>query len=53
MWMGLAVIGAILAYHTRLGHTEIYFAYGDPNALVTAPKVILKAIFYAGSDKGT
>jgi len=42
-----------LAYHTRLRHSEIYIAYGDPNALITVPQAIFKLILYAGSDKGT
>lgn len=32
---------------------ELYFAYGNLNALTTTPAVILKAIFYAGGAKGT
>jgi hypothetical protein len=42
-----------LAYHSRMAHSELYFAYGDPNALLTVSQVILKLIFYAGADKGT
>lgn len=41
------------AYHQRLRHIELYVAYGDPNALDTVPQLLLKAIFYAGADKGT
>jgi hypothetical protein len=41
------------AYHLRLRHYELYFAYGDPSALTTAPQLLLKAVFYAGADKGT
>ena len=42
-----------LAYHTRFPHAEFYVAYGDPNALTTAPQFLLKTIFYVGADKGT
>ncbi len=42
-----------LAYHLRLQHAELYCAYGDPNALSTLPQLLVKAIFYAGADKGT
>jgi hypothetical protein len=41
------------AYHLRLNDEEFYLAYGDPNALVTAPQAIFKVIFYAGGQKGT
>ena len=41
------------AYHARLSHLELYFAYGDPNALTTVPQLLFKAIFYSGADKGT
>jgi hypothetical protein len=41
------------AYHLRASHTEFYAAYGDPNALITLPRVVVKFIFYAGADKGT
>ena len=42
-----------IAYHARRPHSEIFVAYGDPNALTTVPPAIFKLIFYAGSDKGT
>jgi hypothetical protein len=42
-----------LAYHRRARTTEYYLAYGDPNALTTAPEAILKVIFYVGGQKGT
>ncbi len=41
------------AYHTRLRHAEVYFAYGNPNSLSTVPQLLFKMIFYAGADKGT
>ncbi len=42
-----------IAYHLRLRRSEIYLAYGNPNALVTVPQAIFKLIFYAGAEKGT
>ncbi len=42
-----------VAYHQRFRHTEIYLAYGDPNALITVPQTIFKVIFYGGAEKGT
>ena len=33
--------------------SEIYLAYGNPNALMTVPQAIFKIIFYAGAEKGT
>lgn len=42
-----------VAYHERYAHSELYFAYGDPNALSTAPQLLLKLILYTGADKGT
>jgi hypothetical protein len=42
-----------LAYHLRLRHSELYLAYGNPNALITVPQAIFKVIFYAGAEKGT
>jgi hypothetical protein len=42
-----------VAYHLRLRSSEIYVAYGNPNALVTVPQAIFKIIFYAGAAKGT
>jgi hypothetical protein len=42
-----------VSYHLRRRHAEYYFAYGNPNALVTAPQAILKVILYFGADKGT
>ncbi len=42
-----------VAYHLRLRHSEVYVAYGNPNALVTVPQLIFKLIFYAGAEKGT
>jgi len=42
-----------LAYHLRLRNAEIYAAYGNPNTLVTVPQFLVKAIFYAGGEKGT
>ena len=42
-----------VAYHLRLRRSEIYIAYGDPNALTTVPQAIFKVIFYAGAQKGT
>lgn len=41
------------AYYLRLARSELYVAYGDPNALITAPQFIVKLILYAGADKGT
>ncbi len=40
------------AYHLRLNREELYFAYGDPNTLLTVPEVLVKLIFYAGAEKG-
>jgi hypothetical protein len=37
----------------RCSNVSAAGAYGDPNTLVTAPQVLLKAVFYAGGDKGT
>jgi hypothetical protein len=42
-----------IAYHLRLRRSEIYLAYGNPNALTTVPQAIFKIIFYAGAAKGT
>ncbi len=42
-----------VAYHLRLRRSEIYLAYGNPNALITVPQAIFKIIFYAGAQKGT
>jgi hypothetical protein len=42
-----------IAYHLRLRNSELYLAYGNPNALTTVPQVIFKVIFYAGAQKGT
>ena len=42
-----------IAYHLRLRNSEIYLAYGNPNALTTVPQAIFKVIFYAGAQKGT
>jgi hypothetical protein len=42
-----------LAYHLRFAHNELYFVYGDANALQTAPRFVIKLIEYAGADKGT
>ena len=42
-----------IAYHLRLRRSEIYLAYGNPNALITVPQAIFKLIFYAGAEKGT
>ena len=42
-----------VAYHLRLRHSELYFAYGDPNQLTTVPQVIFKMIFYEGAQKGS
>ncbi|MBV8530816.1 MAG: hypothetical protein JO104_05820, partial [Candidatus Eremiobacteraeota bacterium] len=42
-----------VAYHLRLRTSELYLAYGNPNALTTVPQMIFKAIFYAGAAKGT
>ena len=33
--------------------SELYLAYGNPNALTTVPQAIFKMIFYAGAAKGT
>ena len=41
------------AYYRRIGHGEIYFVYGDPNAVGTLPAAIVKYIFYLGAQKGT
>jgi hypothetical protein len=37
----------------RARKAELYLAYGDPNALTTAPQAILKLILYLGAEKGT
>jgi hypothetical protein len=42
-----------VAYHVRMRHSELYFAYGDPNTLITVPQVLMKLIFYEGAQKGT
>jgi hypothetical protein len=42
-----------VAYHLLTRHAEFYLAYGNPNALITVPQAIFKAIFYAGAEKGT
>jgi hypothetical protein len=42
-----------VAYHLRLRNSEVYLAYGNPNALTTVPQTIFKIIFYAGAAKGT
>ncbi|HEV3091053.1 MAG TPA: hypothetical protein VGX91_06350 [Candidatus Cybelea sp.] len=42
-----------VAYHLRLRTSELYLAYGNPNALTTVPQAIFKVIFYAGAQKGT
>ena len=42
-----------IAYHLRLPNEELYFAYGDPNTLITVPQALFKVIFYAGGQKGT
>jgi hypothetical protein len=42
-----------VAYHLRLRNSELYVAYGNPNALTTVPQAIFKVIFYAGAAKGT
>ncbi len=42
-----------VAYHLRLRHEEVYFAYGNPNTLNTVPQALLKVIFYLGGQKGT
>ncbi len=42
-----------IAYHVRLPHEEVYFAYGDSNTLTTVPQALLKVIFSVGSQKGT
>lgn len=42
-----------VAYHTRARNHELYLAYGDPNALSTAPQAILKLVLYVGGQKGT
>ncbi len=42
-----------VAYHLRLRSSELYLAYGNPNALTTVPQAIFKVIFYAGAAKGT
>ncbi len=42
-----------VAYHARFRHSELYAAYGNPNALSTVPQAIVKLIFYAGGSKGT
>ncbi len=42
-----------VAYHLRMRRSELYIAYGNPNALITVPQMIFKIIFYAGAQKGT
>jgi len=42
-----------VAYHLRLKHEELYFAYGDPNTLSTVPQALVKLIYYVGGQKGT
>lgn len=41
------------AFHRRHGADEIYLVYGDPNAVVTRPALILKYVHYIGAQKGT
>ncbi len=41
------------AYHRRLPHDELYFAYGDASQLSTLPQFVLKLIHYFGAEKGT
>jgi hypothetical protein len=41
------------AFHRKLSHGEVYFAYGDASAFATVPEFILKYIHYVGAEKGT
>lgn len=41
------------AYHRRLPHDELYFAYGDASQLSTVPQFLLKLIHYVGAEKGS
>jgi len=41
------------AYHRRLPHDEVYFAYGDASQLSTLPQFVVKLIHYFGAEKGT
>jgi len=41
------------AYHRRLPHDELYFAYGDASQLSTLPQLVLKLIHYIGAEKGS
>ncbi|GAC1406903.1 MAG: hypothetical protein NVSMB64_13130 [Candidatus Velthaea sp.] len=41
------------AYHRRMPHAELYFAYGDASRLSTYPAFVLKFIRYVGAEKGT
>lgn len=40
------------AMHYLSGRNEVFFVYGDPNALITRPTLILKWIRYFGAQKG-
>ena len=40
------------AYYLRRGPQELYVAYGDPNALATSARLIVKYIYYLGAQKG-
>ena len=41
------------AFHRRLPHDEVYFAYGDASRLTTVPQLILKLVHYFGAEKGS
>ena len=42
-----------VALHDRVGRDDVYLVYGDANALVTPPQLILKWVHYFGAEKGT
>jgi Domain of unknown function (DUF5916) len=41
------------SYYRRFGSDELYFVYGNPNAAMTSPALIIKFIHYIGAEKGT
>jgi len=42
-----------LALHDRISRDDFYLVYGDANALVTSPQLILKWVHYFGAQQGT
>ena len=41
------------AFHDRIGADDLYVVYGDANALITPPRLLLKWVHYFGAEKGT